>query len=181
MKTNNKAGFTLIELMIALAVFSIVMAAAYGVFISTSRTANIQTASAEALQNVRVGIELMSQDIRMAGYDPQGIGNFRIEEADPTKIRITADRNGNGSLDESDFENITYELSGTQLRRILYEDTDSEDDQPLIDNVTDFGISYSGTNNCNVHIRLGATEPAGMADPVVRELETNIYCRNLAD
>lgn len=177
---NKETGFTLIELMISLVIFSIVMAAAYGVYISSTRTANIQNASAGAQQNVRVGIELMTQDIRMAGFDPLGTAGSSIEMATPTKIRITSDRNQNGAINESDFERVSYELSGTNLRRILYEGA-NQNVQPLLENVTELAFVYSGINNSNVNIRLAVREPAGMGGDVTRTLETRVICRNLVD
>ena len=177
-KTINSAnsGVTLIELLIAMAIFSIVMTAVYGVYSAYSKTAAIQTASAWAQQNARGGIELMLREIRMAGLDATGSAGAGIETASPGKIRITADRNGNGNIDETDFERVSYTLSGKDLRRILYEGTGSQNTATIIENVTDLAFTYSGSE---VTIFLGVEEPAGRAEPVVRSLETTVHCRNL--
>ncbi len=181
MTKNNKCGFTLIELMIAMVIFSIVMVSVYGVYIAYSRTATVQNSSAAAQQGVRLGIDLMVQDIRMAGFDPLGTAGASIEIDQAGKIRVTSDRNADGIINnDKDFEIISYDLSGQALRRILYEtNIDKISIQPLIDNVTNLRFTYSGTNNCNVNIELEVTEPAGMGDPVSRSLETQVYCRNL--
>ena len=196
---NNKGGFTLIELMIAMAIFSMVMTAVYGVYISSSRASTIQNASAAAQQSVRLGIELMAQDIRMAGFDPAGAGNAGIKVATANKIEVWADRNydrvtnDTGSIDNNDYEKISYEISGTDLRRVLYEGTASEKPQPLIENVTKLEFEYLDSDSIvipnpsanledirTVKILLEVTEPAGLADSVSRLLETEVYCRNLS-
>ncbi|MCD6332034.1 MAG: prepilin-type N-terminal cleavage/methylation domain-containing protein, partial [Bacteroidales bacterium] len=191
---NNKCGFTLIELMIAMAIFSMVMTAVYGVYISSSRTCTLQNASAAAQQSVRLGIELMAQDIRMAGFDPAGAGNAGIQVAQANKIEVWADRNYDrdtnytGSIDNADFEMITYELSGTDLQRILYEGEANKSIQPLIENVTRLEFEYLDSDSNvtanlaeirTVKILLEVTEPAGMAGSVKRTLVTQVYCRNL--
>lgn len=178
MKMHSPAnGFTLIELLIAMAVFSIIMTAVYGVYISYSKTAVIQNASAWAQQNVRGGLELMARDIQMAGFDLTESAGAGVEVNEAQKIRITSDRNKDGDIDEADFERVTYTLSGTDLRRILYEGTDSETSSTIIENVTDLAFTYSGNK---VTISLEVAEPAGgMAEPVTRTLETTVYCRNL--
>ena len=194
---NNKCGFTLIELMIAMAIFSMVMTAVYGVYISSSRTCTLQNASAAAQQSVRLGIELMAQDIRMAGFDPAGAGNAGIQVATVNKIEVWADRNYDrdtipsnisGSIDNADFEMITYELSGTDLQRILYEGEANKSIQPLIENVTRLEFEYLDSDSNvtanlaeirTVKILLEVTEPAGMAGSVERTLVTQVYCRNL--
>ncbi|MBN1932206.1 MAG: prepilin-type N-terminal cleavage/methylation domain-containing protein [Desulfobacterales bacterium] len=177
MSENNKFGFTLIELLIAMAIFSIVMASVFSAYIASSRTANVQNASAAAQQAVRVGIDLMTQDIRMAGYDPLQTSGASIAISQPVKIQVTSDRNANGVINDANFERVTYDLVGGSLRRILYEGSGIQQIQPLIDNVTSLVFTYSG--NCNVTIVLEVTESAGRSDPVSRSLETTVYCRNL--
>jgi len=174
---STASGFTLIELLITMAIFSILMTAVYGIYISYSKTATIQNASAWAQQNVRGGLEFMVQDIQMAGFDPTGGAGSGIEVNDAQKIRITSDRNEDGDIDEADFERVTYTLSGKDLRRILYEGTDSEASSTIIENITDLSFTYSGSR---VTISLEVEEPAGgMAEPVPRALATTVYCRNL--
>lgn len=209
MKTNMTIaddGYSLIELMIVMVMSTIVMAAIYGVYASTTRTSTLQNASAEALHSVRTAMEIMVQDIRMAGYDPLGTGDFGFEEARDTKIRITADRwlgdppdpsaHPNGIIDEEGFERMTYKLDGNQLQLILYEGTGSETDPPqvIIDNVTDLEFSYLDTNAdpittpvdytelddiTSVVILIEIEEPAGRGETVTRRLETRVLCRNL--
>jgi type IV pilus assembly protein PilW len=180
-KKCKKNGFSMIELLISMAIFSIMSAAIYGIYISTSRASTVQNASAGAQQNVRGGLELMVQDIRMAGYNPAGINPnpSSIEITDSNKIRITSDRNENGSIDNTALERITYELANNQLSRILYEGTSSSSSNAIIDNVTNLQFLYSGTNNSIVDISLTVEENAGFGNTVSRTLQARVYCRNL--
>jgi prepilin-type N-terminal cleavage/methylation domain-containing protein len=61
-------GVTLIELMIALVISSILIAALYRVFISQQKTYTVQEQVTDMQQNARVGINRMMSEIRMAGF-----------------------------------------------------------------------------------------------------------------
>jgi prepilin-type N-terminal cleavage/methylation domain-containing protein len=71
MKRNvfkRKNGLTLIELLIALVLSSILIAALYQLFISQQKTYTVQDQVADMQQNIRVAIDQMTREIRMAGY-----------------------------------------------------------------------------------------------------------------
>lgn len=65
-----QAGFSLIELMIAMLLGLLVTAAAGGVFISNKRVYNATETLGRIQENTRVGFELMSRDLREAGGNP---------------------------------------------------------------------------------------------------------------
>jgi len=65
---EKKTGVTLIELLIALVLSSILTAALYRVFIDQEETYTVQDQLAEMQQNVRVAMGQMTREIRMAGY-----------------------------------------------------------------------------------------------------------------
>lgn len=69
---HDQAGFSLIELMIAMILGLIVVAAAGGVFISNKRVYNATETLGRIQENGRVAFELMSRDIREAGGNPCG-------------------------------------------------------------------------------------------------------------
>jgi prepilin-type N-terminal cleavage/methylation domain-containing protein len=64
---KNK-GITLIELLIALVIGSILLGALYQTFIRQQKTYAIQDQVVDMQQNVRMGIDRMSRELRMAGY-----------------------------------------------------------------------------------------------------------------
>jgi len=142
----NNDAFTLVELMVAMAMIGIVTGSIYGIFISSNRSYYTQDSVVEAQQSVRVGINLMTRDIRMAGFDPLENSNAGIEVATATKLRFTADMNRANGIEETARERITFEyVAGNDnlLRRRLYEGTGSQTDwQTLINNVSALSFSY---------------------------------------
>ena len=63
----GRAGFTLVELMIALTIFGVVAASMYGVYLGMQRTSNNQEEVTDLQQGLRIALEIMGRDIRMAG------------------------------------------------------------------------------------------------------------------
>ena len=71
MPSKNK-GVTLIELLIALVISSILIAALYRTFIGQQKTYIVQGQVVDMQQNVRVAINKMMREIRMAGFGSVG-------------------------------------------------------------------------------------------------------------
>jgi len=67
-KIKEDRGVTLVELMIALMMSSILIAALYRTFIGQQKTYTVQEQVADMQQNVRVSIHRMMSEIRMAGF-----------------------------------------------------------------------------------------------------------------
>jgi len=65
---KRKKGLTLIELLIALVLSSILIAALYRGFISQQKNYTVQDQVADMQQNLRIAISQMTTEIRMAGY-----------------------------------------------------------------------------------------------------------------
>ena len=66
---KNNCGFTLIELLIALAISGLVLTAIYNIFISNNRIYLKQNELTKIEQNLRAAMNIMTKDIRMAGYN----------------------------------------------------------------------------------------------------------------
>jgi prepilin-type N-terminal cleavage/methylation domain-containing protein len=194
---KEKKGFSLIELLVAMVIMSVVSLAIYGVFSVSSRSYTTQGVTADVQQSVRAAMEVMLQDIRAAGLDPTSSGNFGIELAEAAKLRFTSDSIDagifNGVLDSTNSERITYVLVGTQLDQILYETTASEDSGPLISDVQNLSFTYFDADGNDlgspvpvanladirtVEITMTVEEPAGRDEPVSRTLTKRVKCRN---
>ncbi len=68
MTVNSQKGFTLVELMIGMAISLIIMAGAVYVFINISQVSLLNTRSVNALVSAKDALDLMARDIRRAGY-----------------------------------------------------------------------------------------------------------------
>jgi type IV pilus assembly protein PilW len=116
-------GFTMIELMIAMVVSLLALAAIYSTFLAQHRSYQVQSETADMQQNIRAAVYYMQREIRMAGSDPFKAGGIGIQTADSNRIIFTEDINGGAAntvpdgFTTGDGENITYRLSGTDLIR----------------------------------------------------------------
>ena len=72
MNYMRKNGYTLIELLVALAVFTVVVAAPTGFFVSALKGQQKALASQELYDNVSYTLEYMSRSLRMARKDLYG-------------------------------------------------------------------------------------------------------------
>jgi type II secretory pathway pseudopilin PulG len=207
-KTNHfdsKSGFSLVELVLAMGISTLILIGIYGVFSITGKNFTTQNATANAQQSLRAAIGLMARDIRAAGLDPTDTDNFGFEYAASTKIQITADSidsgtgEFNGTVDDTNFERITYEFKSNQIVQTLYGDTTSA--APLISNINNVQFTYLDANNSDlidyglspprvptdelinirtVEIQITVEQPAGIDEPVSRTLTRRVECRNMA-
>jgi prepilin-type N-terminal cleavage/methylation domain-containing protein len=191
-------GFTLVEMLVALAVSSIVLAVLFGVFAGLVRSYTTQNVAAEIQQTVRAGIDYMAEDIMMAGFNPRAGSFTAFEEADATRIRVRFDRNTDLEDSSPDFGDVAYEWIEADQR--VYQ-TEGGSTQPYIDNVTDLtfiyrnaagedlvndlGLSYPIASSLDraeirtVEISITVQEPAGRDKLVNRTYTTRVGCRNM--
>ncbi len=95
----GEQGFTLLELLVALALFGLVALAGSAVFSATFRGWTSGRDLADEQQNARMVLEWMTRRIRMAGYNtPVGTTAF-FTEADATSLTFLADIDGDGTAE----------------------------------------------------------------------------------
>jgi type IV pilus assembly protein PilW len=95
-------GFSLIELLVSIAVGSIVLTLVVGFLYSQQKIVVTQNAVVDMQQGIRSAVTLMTRDIRMAGYDPTGNAGAEILQAELNSFTFTADNNGDGDLIDDD-------------------------------------------------------------------------------
>lgn len=86
-----KKGFTLVELMIALVMLSFIVAAVISIFIASQRAKRDSEMISESQQTARIIIEMLTEDIRSAGYGANNIaGHNAVVYAAPFDLMISA-------------------------------------------------------------------------------------------
>src|SRR5262245_55115654 len=103
---RDEAAFSLVELLVVLAVLGVVMAGALGLLGAGMRGYALGAARTEAQQAARVGLERMAKELRQAGY---GASVAPVVVAEPTRLVFQMDLNGNGVIDAT-RERVTYLL-----------------------------------------------------------------------
>ena len=190
---HGSGGFTLIEVLMCIAIMSIVFGTLYQTFNTFNRAYTTENVVAGVQQKTRNGVEFMVHDIRLAGLDPLGTSGAGFLVAGPTGLQFTADTNFDGDVADP-FENITYALNGS-----LLEQTNHLGAETLMDNVTALTFSFlDGDDNelidgtlsppqvpaghladiKTVVISLSTQKPAGRDEPVSRTYTTRVRCRN---
>ena len=71
-RLQRRRGFTMIELLVAIAIAGFVVAGLYGLFTMQSRQFIFQDIQMEMHQNLRFGVDVLSRSIRMAGFNTNG-------------------------------------------------------------------------------------------------------------
>lgn len=65
---KNRSGFTLIELLIVIGMMGVVMGAIYSLYSVHQKSASTQVEVVDVQQNLRIAMESISRDVRMAGF-----------------------------------------------------------------------------------------------------------------
>lgn len=140
-KIQNEKGVSLVELVVAVAIFSLVVTIASGIFINAIKAQKMIIAKQNVASDLRYSADFMLKELRMA-------------QAHPTDVTLTfSDGNGNQlnagttpssstlSFYNSNGDNIVYALSGTEIKRSnLTTATLTDDDQ----SVSSTGVQITG-------------------------------------
>ncbi|MEW5948773.1 MAG: prepilin-type N-terminal cleavage/methylation domain-containing protein [Thermodesulfobacteriota bacterium] len=140
-------GFSLVELLIAIAISGIVLSAVSSLFIMQNKSYSVQEQVAEMQQNARAAMDIMTREIRTAGCDPTGSANAGIVSAASDSINFTQDitddaGTGNPDGDTADAnENITYSLYTSSGIQKIGRDTGGGN-QPVAENIQALTFAY---------------------------------------
>jgi type IV pilus assembly protein PilW len=115
--TKNQTGLTLVELMVAMAMAGIVMAAVCAAYISQVKGAISQETMLDMQQTARAAMEIMENEIRTAGCDPTRKSGAAILTATAAEFSFTMDLENSagepkpdGDTDDAN-ESIRYALN----------------------------------------------------------------------
>jgi type IV pilus assembly protein PilW len=154
---NRERGFTLIELLIAMALALVIITALSSAFVSQRKTYAVQEQVSEMIQGARAAMDMISREVKMAGYNPTGnlqrtdstTSDFVGVVYDTTQVQIVSDLNGDGETDGSTTdddanERIAYKYYNTteypkQIKRKMGDGTF----QPFAENIHSFSFEYN--------------------------------------
>ncbi|HFQ81915.1 MAG TPA: prepilin-type N-terminal cleavage/methylation domain-containing protein, partial [Desulfobacterales bacterium] len=140
---KNERGFTLVEIMIALLMASLVMAAIYT---TTNKQQDVYVDQDQVVamqDNLRAAMLMMTSEIKMAGYDPLGLANAGFTVAKANTMTFTMDLNGDGDVNDPS-EKITYDLYTSGTQRLGRKNPTTN--MPVADNISNLEFYYTLAN-----------------------------------
>jgi len=185
----NQKGFTLIEVMITVAISGIILGGIFATYSSQQKTYISSDHLAEMQQNLRSATLIMSSEIREAGCDPTQKANADILVATSTQLRFTRDIaghvlnpfQGDGDVDDAN-EDITFGFSPANdansdgiadagVANLGRDRNDGAGFQPIAENIQSIEFHYileDGTT---------ATTPTFSQLPEIRAVQISILAR----
>jgi type IV pilus assembly protein PilW len=173
---NRNDGFTLVEMLVAMAIGAIVMAAVYSTYSTQQKSYILQEQVGAMQQNIRAAMYYMTRDIRMAGCDPTGNANAGITAAGPTSISFTRDiRTGmdpaNNTADgrtDGWNESVTYSLDAANNRI-------TRNGQALAENIDALDFVYLDPNGNVLNPGLSAVPSASI--PSIQSVQITVVAK----
>jgi type IV pilus assembly protein PilW len=200
---RKNSGFTMVELLVVLAVTSIVLSLMYQVYHSQLKSHTTQQELVEMQQNLRATLYLMEREIRMAGHHGPngGVADPSVTIAQVDNIAFAMDITGGTTLEPSDGdtadpgEQINYFLDGVS-GELIRNAFDGNGNQTIL-SLRDIMFVYKDEDGTtldyaalasdderkkirSVEILLNASiGPGPMVSEHEMELRSEIKCRNL--
>lgn len=142
-------GFTLIEMLIGLVLGSLMVLSLFDFLSSQQRVYMVQEQVADMQQNARAAMDILTREIRMAGYNPASMASppgiipiNTSSTATANSLRFTADLNSNGTTGGDPNEDITYSYDGNSLTLQITRRVGAEAAQPVAERVTALSFKY---------------------------------------
>lgn len=123
---NRQSGFSLIELMIAMAISGFVLAGIYGAYQDQLMTSMTQERIVDLNQNLRAAIVTIERDLRMGGANPTGAAPAGITTAEAGFLVVATD-NGGTDNDLGNNSNALDDNADNDMDGIVDEGSDGND------------------------------------------------------
>lgn len=121
---RKTSGFTLVELLVSMALFGVIVSLIINAKIEQQGQSITQQQAAEMQQNIRATLYIMTRDIRMIGYDPEGTNDAGIVKnpapifaADPPESPTEDTLTFSLMADDGTLKTITYSLMGNEIKK----------------------------------------------------------------
>jgi type IV pilus assembly protein PilW len=135
---SQNEGFTVIELLISIAIFGVVIGSIFSFSIGQRKYLAVQEQISGMTQNARAAMDMITGEITVAGYRPTDGPAIVGIAYDASQLQIKADLDGlNGTAGPN--EDITYSYDSSNKRIVR---NTGGGNQPLAENVQSFTFDY---------------------------------------
>ena len=144
----NSRGFTLVEVLVALALTGIIGVTIMNLYISSSRAYHAQLQVTEMQQNLRAGLDALVSDLQMAGYAKGSDAAVGMVSAGSASVQFSMDLNNDGDIVDTN-EDLTYSryMSGVIPR--LGRKSGLGNNSPVAEYIEAMGFAYAFDGNAD--------------------------------
>ena len=186
-KAQAQAGFSILELLIAMTITLAVMVAASTLLATSLRTRTRENLRSDALASAQRALNIMSREIGNAGY---GLTDNGIVVADsaPDSIRVRANLNNDTSLDQVD-EDVRFVLQTANRAIVRFDNSPTPNGSSVVLATNITGLNFKYLDVAGAEVSYGVAErisivvwvdlPAGPEQPASTvRLESEVALRN---
>jgi len=186
---NKESGMSLVELLVAIAMFGIIVTGIYNLFRVHNLMAAKQEETTMMQQELLTALVDMSEEIRMCGFKPMGIGNFGINQTATNQTSIYCTRGLSIANNSTNIISYTRDNSNQLLVYISSNDTW----EPAATNISELSFAYFDEDGLEItpptnvkSIRMVEINATAIPSPAraalgisSRNMNTRIWLRNL--
>ncbi len=177
-------GAGLVELLVAAVLAVVVLGMLTAAVAGGARLLTTAGRRGEAEDTAQLALEALLFDVRRAGYDPRGVGVEPLAAAQASRLVLRADLDGDGTVDATSEETITWvcNLAARRLSRLV-----GRQSLPLADDASTCALGYLDAAGTPLAIPPGglaaaerarvrsvtltlALSPQGLARPATRSI-----------
>jgi type II secretory pathway pseudopilin PulG len=162
LRTTDTAGFSLLELVIAMAITLAVMVAASTLLATSLRTRTRENARSNALASAQRALNIMSREIGNAGYGLNDNG-IVVNDSGEATIRVRSNLDNDDTLDELD-EDVRFVFQSANRAIVRVDDFGGS--VVLATNITRLRITY-------LNVAGGAASP-GTAERIAIDVAVDL-------
>ncbi|MGD9057508.1 MAG: hypothetical protein PVJ41_09990 [Desulfobacterales bacterium] len=173
----GQKGFTLVDILVGLAMASVLLAAVVSLFTSMGRSYTIQNVAADTQQETRAGVEVMIQEIRMAGFNPSGSAATGIVDNFDNASGFHIDHDG--KIARTDANNFAFTMDSDMDGRIDHCIDDGPAECPAADdNIENELIAYRINDGALEKYRSASAKWEDLTEDNVSDLNFTYYDGN---
>ena len=167
---NNEKGLTFIEVVLSLAIFSVLSLILYQAFSMGSKSLDTTSAQSRVNGETRVGMERITKELRSARYS-----DATVVQSDQLQFKVPQSISPEGDITWSGW--IQYELGGIDGEQLLREDVSSGDTTVLANRVSSLQF-VKNSNPDTVTINLTALDSTSYGNSAQVSLTGTVEFRN---